>query len=106
MAQPLKWSPEAVEDLEYHARFIERDSPYYASVVASKIVESLEQCQEHPQIGRQVPEIGNPEFRERIVYRYRVIYRVCNDYILVVAIIHGSQDFEPHMPRVTGVSER
>lgn len=53
MAQPLKWSPEAVEDLEHHAQFIERDSPHYATVVVSRIIAALELCREHPHIGTQ-----------------------------------------------------
>lgn len=105
MAQSIKWSPEALEDLEHHASFIERDSQYYASAVVTKIVESIEQCGVHPEIGRKVPEIDDPEFRERIVYRYRVIYRNTDKHILVVAIIHGSQDFQPHVSRKVGDSE-
>ena len=105
MAQSIKWSPEALEDLEHHAGFIERDSPHYATAVVTKIVDSIEECGVHPEIGRKVPEINDPEFRERIVYRYRVIYRNTDKQILVVAIIHGSQDFLLHVSRIVGDSE-
>lgn len=38
----LGWSPEAIEDIETIASYIERDSPWYAKAVASKIVEAAE----------------------------------------------------------------
>ena len=46
MARGLVWSPEAVEDIEAIARFIERDSVWHARAVASKIVETAETIQE------------------------------------------------------------
>ena len=39
MARKLTWSPEAIEDIEAIASYIERDSLQYARTVASKIVE-------------------------------------------------------------------
>ena len=42
MARVLVWSPEAVEDIDAIAVYIERDSPWYARAVASKIAETAE----------------------------------------------------------------
>jgi plasmid stabilization system protein ParE len=42
MARALVWSPEAIEDIESIAAYIERDSPWYAKAVVSKIVETAE----------------------------------------------------------------
>ena len=42
MARALVWSPEAVEDIEAIAAYIERDSPWYAKAVASKIATERE----------------------------------------------------------------
>jgi len=39
MARRLVWSPEAIEDIESIAEYIERDSLWYARSVARKIVE-------------------------------------------------------------------
>lgn len=40
MARVLVWSPEAINDIEAIAAYIERDSPWYAKAVVSKLVES------------------------------------------------------------------
>ena len=53
-------------------------------------------------MGRMVPELGDPEFRERFVYSYRVIYRNESDGILVAAVIHGSRLLERVVGRIEG----
>ena len=64
MAYRLAWSPEAIEDIEAIAAYIERDSPWYARSVVSKIVETAEAIPEHPELGRIVPEIDDKSIRE------------------------------------------
>ena len=100
MARVLVWSPEAVEDIDAIAAYIERDSPWYARAVASKIVETAESIPEYPDLGRMVPEIDDPAIRERLVHRYRVIYRLEEARVLIVAVIHGRQDFGPFVARI------
>lgn len=103
MARGLVWSPEAIEDIESIASYIERDSAWYAKAVASKIVEIAESIPGFPELGRIVPEIGDPAIRERFVYSYRVIYRHEPERILVAAVIHGSRLLQPLVQRIEGV---
>lgn len=91
MDRRLVWSPEAADDLVAIADYIGRDSPAYARSVASKVLATARSLVEVPYIGRAVPEIGDPEVRERLVYSYRVIYRVGHERVLIVAIIHGKR---------------
>lgn len=83
MALQLAWSPEAIEDIEAIAAYIERDSPWYAHAVASRIVATAETIPRHPEMGRVVPEIGQKDIRERFVYGFRVIYQVETKRILI-----------------------
>ena len=100
MARALAWSPEAIEDVEGIASYIERDSQWYARAVASKIVETAESIRDFPELGRVVPEIGDPEIRERFVYSYRIIYRLEPERVLVAAVIHGSRLLQPFIQRI------
>jgi|SRR5215210_3651538 len=100
MACALVWSPEAIEDIEAIVAYIERDSLWYAKAVATKIVETAEAIPRYPELGRIVPEIGNPAIRERFAHRYRIIYRIDQTNVLVAAVIHGRQDFEPLVSRI------
>lgn len=44
--------------------------------------------------GRVVPEVGDSTLRELFVYRYRLLYRVRDDRVVVVAFLHGARDFD------------
>ncbi|MBM3342848.1 MAG: type II toxin-antitoxin system RelE/ParE family toxin [Betaproteobacteria bacterium] len=94
MALRLIWSPEAIEDIESRAAYIERDSAWYAKAVVSKIVATVDAIPEYPEPGRMVPERGDPAIRERLVYYCRIIYRVEATRLLIVAVIHDSRLLE------------
>ena len=105
MAHRLAWSPEAIEDIEAIASYIERDSLWYARAVVAKIVETVETIPDHPELGRIVPEIGDRSIRERFVYNYRIIYRIEQERILVATVVHGSRLLEPFIPRIEGAQK-
>lgn len=91
----VSWSPEALDDVDAIAAYIAKDSPYYASAVVQKILDVASSLGKFPNVGPIVPEIGEPEFRERFVYSYRVIYRVTAEQVIVVAVIHGRRLLTP-----------
>ncbi len=105
MARGLVWSPEAIEDIESIASYIERDSAWYAKAVVSKIVETAETITQYPELGRVVPEIGDAVIRERFVYSYRIIYCLDAERVLIAAVIHGSRLLQPFIPRIEGVQQ-
>jgi len=100
----VKWSPEALEDLESIAEYITRDSEYYARAVVTEILTISRNIREFPLIGRIVPEIGNEHIRERFIYSYRLVYRIEPERILIVAVIHGKRLLENITDRIDGDS--
>lgn len=44
-----------------------------------------------PRIGRRVPEWDHDSIRERIVGNYRLIYRINDEKILIIAVVHGAR---------------
>ena len=91
MGYRVTWSPEALEDLESIAEYIERDSLFYAQSVVSKILRASRNIKEFPLIGRVVPELGDESIRERFIYSYRLVYQMRQQNILIVAVIHGKR---------------
>jgi toxin ParE1/3/4 len=91
MEYRVTWSPEALEDLESIAEYIERDSSFYAQSVVSKILGASRNIKEFPLIGRVVPELGDENIRERFIYSYRLVYQMRQQNILIVAVIHGKR---------------
>ena len=47
-----------------------------------------------PEIGRMVPEIESPDLRERFVYSYRIIYKITENAIWILAIFPGRQPID------------
>ena len=88
------WSLPAKIDLKQIYDYIAKDSKYYAKNVTQNIVEKTEQLSEFQEMGRVVPEIGDPNIRELIVYSYRVVYEIALRRIEILAIIHGRRDFD------------
>lgn len=91
MEYRVTWSPEAIEDLESIAEYIERDSSFYAQSVVSKILAVSRHIKELPLAGRVVPELGDENIRERFVYSYRLVYQMRQQKVLIVAVIHGKR---------------
>jgi plasmid stabilization system protein ParE len=46
---------------------------------------------EFPEMGRIVPEYKNPSLREKILGDYRIVYRLKENSIEIVIIVHGSR---------------
>ena len=96
MAYELRWSEEALEDIDSIATYIEKDSPVYAKAVVTKIFEKVEILSGFSQLGRIVPELNSDDIRELFIYSYRLIYRIDEYTILIVAVIHGKRLIENH----------
>ena len=101
MAFTLKWSEEALEDIESIATYIEKDSPIYAKSVVSKFFEKAEILQEFSELGRKVPEFNDTTIREIFVYSYRLICKLNQQDILFVAVVLGKRLLENHQQSIT-----
>jgi toxin ParE1/3/4 len=91
MAHQVAWLRTAAEELDEIASYIAQDSPRYAGIVAEKILSAARELAEFPNMGGIVPEWNDGSLRQRIVYSYRLIYRVKNERIEVLAVIHGAR---------------
>ena len=47
-----------------------------------------------PRSGRQVPEFDDENVRELIVYSYRIICRLRENEVTIVAIVHGRRNLQ------------
>lgn len=70
----IVWSEEALKDIEEIISFISKDSELYTVNFASKIINAVETLKVFPEIGRIVPEYGDPKIREIIYRNYRIVY--------------------------------
>lgn len=92
----VKWSKPAKLDLKQIHDYIARDSKFYAQKVSIEIVEKSEKSEKlnsFPEVGRIVPEIGDPNIRELLIYSYRLVYEVFPNKVEVLALIHSKRNF-------------
>ena len=75
MAQ-VRWTSQALDDLEAICLFIARDAPRIAAVFADRAFRATERLGEHPRLARVVPELELESIREIILGSYRIIYRI------------------------------
>jgi len=59
--------------------------------MVDKITHRSMQIDVHPLSGRKVPEYDSDVIRELIEQPYRIIYRIKQDQIDVLAVIHGAR---------------
>ncbi len=97
----VDWSPEAIEDVEAIAGYISRDSKFYARAVVTRIVDVSHSLGELPSVGCVVPELGGESIRERLIYSYRLVYKIERERILIVAVIHGKRSLDSILQRFT-----
>jgi len=89
MAYRVRWSPQALADINAIAEYIERNSPFYAKAVVTKIVAVTRQFAEFPFFGCAVPEAGDNRLWEHLVFSYRIISLVEENQVTVTAVVHG-----------------
>ncbi|TLD40896.1 MAG: Death on curing protein, Doc toxin [Candidatus Jettenia ecosi] len=90
MAYKIKWSPRAAFQFEDICNYIAKDSEYYASLFAKRVNAIVKAIPQFPKAGR-VPEYGNENLREKLYENYRIIYRLKDNFVEIVAICHGSK---------------
>lgn len=88
----LRWTRRALRRLDEIAAYIEKDEPLAAARVVSRIVSAAETLTEQPAMGR----IGRIENTRELVLRdvsYILPYRVRNDDIQILTVLHTSQNW-------------
>lgn len=92
MARAVIWSPAADRDLSSIADFIARDSPHYASLFVRSAHEAANSLSELSERGSILEELGDTNVRQLLVDSYRLIYRVQEERVVILGLIHASRD--------------
>ena len=94
----IVWTDPAVEDLRNLHSYIAKDSNEYASSIVEKIILSVDKLADFPKIGRVVPEADQEMIRELLYHNYRIIYRIKNELIEILTVVHGRRDLGSFKP--------
>ncbi|MCF8449331.1 MAG: type II toxin-antitoxin system RelE/ParE family toxin [Taibaiella sp.] len=86
----IEFTRQAISDIEEIAAYISLDSVFYAKMQVSKIFARALSLENHPEIGRVVPELNIKSVREVIEGNYRIIYKIENTKIIYIITVHHS----------------
>jgi plasmid stabilization system protein ParE len=95
----LRWTLRAQSDLLEIARFIARDNPEAARRWVAMLRKRARAAARMPRAGRRVPELGRDDVREVVVRRYRIVYQIAPDGIVVLVV------FESHRQLPGGIGK-
>jgi addiction module RelE/StbE family toxin len=102
----VRFSENAMKDMESIAAYIARDSEFHAAKQVEQFLHDAQYLRTFPRGGRMVPEVGHPSLREVIVGNYRMMYRIMkNDLVEILTIHHGARRF-PYGRVITGTAKR
>lgn len=94
----VRWTEQAVADLEAIKAFISQESPAYALAVVRRLYDAVGQLAPFPDSGRIVPEHGRPELRELVRPPYRIVYRRRLELVEILLVFRSSLPL-PEIPR-------
>lgn len=89
------WTDTAQRDLESIVGYIAEDSLPNAMVVLDRLEARASALATNPERGRKVPELRSldlHQYRELIAHPWRILYRIEEDRVLVVAVLDGRRE--------------
>ena len=89
----VAWSAAAAAALDDVISYVAQDSHETAVALLERALESAASLATFAERGRVVPEVGDTSIREIFVFKYRLMYRVREADVIVVAFVHGARDF-------------
>ncbi len=101
----LHWTRRAERHLVEIGRFIARDKPGAARRWVGALKRRAEEVAERPLAGRVVPELNQEEVREVILRGYRIVYRVAEGVVEVLAVFESHRLLESALGGPEGSSE-
>lgn len=88
------WTQEALERLIEMDAYISKDNLERASKFINQLIEHTTPLSNQPRLGRTVPELHNPDTRELIFKKYRIVYRLRGNFVEILTVFEGHMLFQ------------
>jgi plasmid stabilization system protein ParE len=93
----VKWAEAADKDLAGIVEYVASESVIDALKILGRIKKQAEALKEFPERGRVVPELASQgiyQYREKVVAPWRLIYRIGDELVYVLAVIDSRRNLE------------
>lgn len=87
------WTPGARTDLDEIVTYIANDSPASAVAFLETVHSKAESLSTLSERGRVVPELADPNVHELLIHKYRLLYEIHGNEIVVLGVLHGAREF-------------
>jgi len=94
MAWKLVWSQAARADLDEIETYVAARSRLNARRIVERMWEAARKQCDFPYSARMIPEFQDPTRRETFVHQWRLMYRVEDDHIRIMRVVHGRRLLE------------
>lgn len=98
----VRWTRQALLDMEHIADYIARDSEKFVSIQVERFFDAGKKVEHQIRIGKIVPELQNESIREIIEGYYRIVYRIVNDQQADILTVHHSRRLLSNNPAFKG----
>ena len=96
----IKWSEQAIHDIDQIADYISKDSYLYAQNVVDRIFNIESVLKLHPKIGKPVKEFKRIALKEIVEGNYRIIYKLISiNEIHIITVHHGAKKLSSKIVR-------
>jgi toxin ParE1/3/4 len=86
------WTEQARRMLDDAVSYVAQDSHLAAERLLIRALEAASSLDVFSERGRIVPELNQPDVRQLLVQRYRLVYEVTPAEVQILAFVHGARD--------------
>jgi toxin ParE1/3/4 len=86
------WTEAATRHLEAIYAYLEVNSAFYATSIVNRLVSAADMLGDFPEMGKRFSESTDPSHRQIIEKPYRIIYRILDSQVEILAVIHSARD--------------
>ncbi len=87
----VRWTKQAVQDIDKIAEFIAKDSAHYAKIQAQRFFNAVKVLEKQPKSGKIVPEKQDSSIREILIGNYRIIYKIISSTRVDILTVHHNK---------------
>lgn len=87
----VRWTRAAKGHLRAIHDYIAQDSPAYAKGMIDRLIERVTILSTMPEVGAVVPEYNEFAICELFEHPYRIIYKILESRIDIVAVVHSAR---------------
>jgi toxin ParE1/3/4 len=90
MAQ-IVWTDPALQDINEIAEYIALNNIAAARKLIPKIFSTVERLEQHPNLGRRIPELKRSSYREVIVGPCRIFYKAASEKVYILYVMRAER---------------